>query len=114
VGKKFFYNSKNKNLHLALEEGKMKVKKVLSLLTLIFLIFFLVIPVFPGGNPVSDADPWNETTIAPVPDDVDTVIIIVGPRFIPLVPYFVVMKVQIPSTPKVTGGSGSTQVRGSS
>jgi len=113
VGKKFFHNSKNKNLHLALsEEGKMRVKKVLSLFTLIFLIFFLVIPVFPGGDP-TDADPWNETTIAPAHEDVDTVIIIVGPRFSSLVPYFVMMKVQIPSTPKVTGGSSSTQARGS-
>ncbi len=91
----------------------MRVKKVLCLFTLIFLIFFLVIPAFPGGDP-TDADPWNETTVAPVPDDVETVIIIIGPKFTPLVPYFVMMKVQIPSTPRVTGGSSSTKVRGSS
>jgi len=91
----------------------MRVKKVLSLLTLIFLVFFLVIPAFPGGDP-TDADPWNEIVSEPDPRDVDTVIIIIGSGYTPLVPYFVMMKIQLPSNPKITGAKGSTPARGSS
>lgn len=91
----------------------MRVKKVLSLLTLIFLVFFLVIPAFPGGDP-TDADPWNETIAEPDPRDVDTVIIIISSTFTPMVPYFVMLKIQLPSNPKITGGNSSAPARGSS
>ena len=92
----------------------MKVKKVLSLLALVFWIFLLVIPVFSGDVPV-DADPWNETGgIIPELDDIDRVIIIIDVKFSPLAPRFVMLKVQIPSTPQVTERSSFTQARGSS
>lgn len=107
------FTTKVKKLHLALEEGKMKVKKVLSLLTLIFLIFFLVIPAFSGDDP-TDADPWNETVFEPDSEDVVTVIIIIRSHISPMVPYFVFMKVNFSANPKITGGSSSTQAGSSS
>lgn len=92
----------------------MKVKKVLSLLALVFWIIFLVIPAFSGDEPV-DADPWNEAGgILPEPDDIDRVIIIIDFKFGPLAPRFVMLKVQIPSTPQVAERSSFTQARGSS
>jgi hypothetical protein len=88
----------------------MSTKKIVSLLTLLFLFFFLIVTAFPDDDPITDADPWNETSgDEPIPQD-ESGFKIIYFKTVLFPPYFFIMYEKIPAPPSstVTRGCKST------